>query len=389
MRLIYFSPVHWTSYRQRPHYLVEFLLQADLEAVLWVNPYPQRLPRPSDLWHRRSSLFQQHTFNHPNITVYSMRALPVESLPGGDAINRHLVWPSLLVQLKEFHRVGRTIFGIGRPSALALQALEAFPDAWAFYDAMDDYPCFFSGRASATLSSLENRLVKRVDLLIVSSHGLLDKFRNHGSLPWFLPNATCAAGFPDPSLEKPIPPIFGYVGAIADWFDWELLERLATTYREAQFQLIGPVFRPFRRKLPPNVVFLGAIDHSQAIHLMKDFSVGLIPFRCNRLTASVDPIKYYDYRCLGLPVLSTPFGEMRRRAREEGVFLLDRDEILEEIVERALTYRSNLPIIRAFRQSHDWQQRFIERGLDRMVDLIHNSRRSAADTRIGAHRAKV
>ena len=49
MRLLYFSPVHAGSYAQRPHFMVRAWLEWGVESVLWVNPYPCRLPQWQDV----------------------------------------------------------------------------------------------------------------------------------------------------------------------------------------------------------------------------------------------------------------------------------------------------------------------------------------------------
>ena len=64
---------------------------------------------------------------------------------------------------------------------------------------------------------------------------------------------------------------------------------------------------------------------------MQGFSAGLIPFIKNELTASVDPIIYYEYFVLGLPVLSTRFGEMALREGSPGVFLVDGQDLAAQV----------------------------------------------------------
>ena len=49
MRLLYFSPVPAGSYAQRPHFMVRAWLDWGVESVLWVNPYPCRLPQWRDV----------------------------------------------------------------------------------------------------------------------------------------------------------------------------------------------------------------------------------------------------------------------------------------------------------------------------------------------------
>ena len=91
---------------------------------------------------------------------------------------------------------------------------------------------------------------------------------------------------------------------------------------------------------------------------MATFSVGLIPFKLSRLTASVDPIKYYEYRSLGLPVISTRFGEMALRDEETAVWLIDENSDLRLTSRQALDYRCNFSRIQAFRQANLWAARF-------------------------------
>ncbi|WP_434603675.1 hypothetical protein [Pseudomonas sp. R1-7] len=120
-------------------------------------------------------------------------------------------------------------------------------------------------------------------------------------------------------------------------------------------------------RLPPpaNIKLLPECSHASAIAAMATFSVGLIPFKLNRLTASVDPIKYYEYRALGLPVLCTRFGEMALRDKEPGVWILDEDSDLRKTTAQALASRSDRSAVEQFREAHRWAGRFAA------VDLLN------------------
>ena len=63
-------------------------------------------------------------------------------------------------------------------------------------------------------------------------------------------------------------------------------------------------------------------------------SAGIIPFKVNRLTAAVDPIKYYEYRAAGLPVISTEFGEMRQRRADPRICLVNRCTDFRAVLKR-------------------------------------------------------
>ena len=49
--LVYFAPVAWDSYLQRPHYVARHFL-ARGGRVLWIDPYPTRFPMLRDLRRR-------------------------------------------------------------------------------------------------------------------------------------------------------------------------------------------------------------------------------------------------------------------------------------------------------------------------------------------------
>ena len=117
---------------------------------------------------------------------------------------------------------------------------------------------------------------------------------------------------------------------------------------------------------------LPACKQSEAAGHLARFSAGLIPFRSNALTAGVDPIKYYDYRAAGLPVLSTRFGEMALRGRDDGVYFLDRADDLAETVSAALGHRRDAAETSRFRRNNNWTSRF--RQSDGLRSLLPASR---------------
>jgi hypothetical protein len=152
--------------------------------------------------------------------------------------------------------------------------------------------------------------------------------------------------------------VLGYVGTVGRWFDWDLVIALARANPENQVRLIGPIFTPAPCVLPANIELLPERPHASAITAMATFSVGLIPFRLSRLTASVDPIKYYEYRALGMPVISTRFGEMAQRGQEPGVWIVDEGTDLRQTALEALASQSDHSTIHQFRENNLWANRF-------------------------------
>jgi hypothetical protein len=149
--------------------------------------------------------------------------------------------------------------------------------------------------------------------------------------------------------------VLGYVGSIAPWIDWDALIALSRARPQDRIKLIGPIHTRLPT-LPPNIEMLPAIDHTQVPSELLKLDWGLIPFVINRLTEAVDPIKYYEYRASGLPVLTTSFGDMRSRRAEDGVWFFNEAIARPEMLELACdaTY---LPS-REWIVNQDWSARF-------------------------------
>ena len=367
MRLVYLSPVPWASFAQRPHKFVEWFHARHGGEVLWVDPYPTRLPKIGDFRREQSAVVAGVTSSAdlPRwLQVVRPRALPIEPLPGSGSLNR-LLWRVVLSQVDQFLTKPDGLIGIGKPSALALQVLSRHLEVKSFYDAMDDFPAFYEGLSRRSMEQRERAVVAQVSNILVSSTALAGKFDSHRSKVFMALNACATEILPGEQLNSPsaVHPVLGYVGTIGLWFDWPLVVALANANPMTQIRLIGPVHSLPPAGLPTNIELLPACDHATALLAMRNFSVGLIPFKLTDLTASVDPIKYYEYRALGLPVVSTCFGEMILRKKQSGVFLVGDQSILASVVEQALAYESNKNEIQHFRNENSWGARFDACGL--------------------------
>jgi hypothetical protein len=223
---------------------------------------------------------------------------------------------------------------------------------------MDDFPEFYRGLSQTSVRAVELVIAARVRAILTSSSALWRKFEDFGDKRVMLRNAYDMSALPPASPARPGHPVFGYVGCIGDWFDWSMVLQLAAARWESTLHLVGPcVSRPPQR-LPSNVRLLPECGHDLAVEHMRGFSVGLIPFQRSRLTDSVDPIKYYGYRGMGLPVLSTTFGEMATRTAEDGAYFLDGAGGIDAAADAALLAVSDPAAVADFRRQHDWQRRF-------------------------------
>lgn len=108
-------------------------------------------------------------------------------------------------------------------------------------------------------------------------------------------------------------PKIGFFGLINTWIDFELIELIADKRPEWSFIFIGPSqiadhMLPKKR----NILFRGPISYDDLPKNASQFDIAIIPFKLNKLTVSVNPLKLLEYFALGLPVISTPLPEVAK-----------------------------------------------------------------------------
>ena len=363
--LVYFAPVAWDSYLQRPHYTVLHFLNERGRRVVWVDPYPTRFPTLRDFGPART-LNALTTPRPEGLTVVKPRALPFEPLSVGRRCNRVLFGERWLRRVRANADGAPIIVGIGRPSSLARAALDVLEPVWSFYDAMDDFAEFYTGLARRATGAVDLEIASAVGLILVPSSSLLRRFEAITTPRLRMANACDMEALPPPHRAAGAAPVLGYIGCISRWFDWSVVIDLAERVPEARIELVGPCHEAPGRTLPPNVVLRPACPHVEAVERLRTFTVGLIPFKRSQLTEGVDPIKYYEYRGMGLPVLTTRFGEMATRTAEDGVHFVDApDGLAAALAASAVAGDVDARIVRImeFRAQHSWARRFAEARL--------------------------
>lgn len=359
MQLIYLSPVPWGSFSQRPHRFVTWFHATTGGNVLWLDPYLTRFPALSDLHYLRvRSTREQH--DQPGwLRVMKPHALPIEPLSGSGRANA-LMWKGVLHKLGDFASQRATLVGIGKPSVLALSVLDRLMGCRSVYDAMDNFSTFYSGLSRLATFKRERQIARRVTVILVSSTALKRHWAKFRPDVQLVHNGLDVSALPASKVvamgggRK----VLGYVGTVAAWFDWDWVIALAKARPTDTVRLVGPLFTHVPSALPRNVKILPPCDHRAAMEAVLHFDVGLIPFKKTDLTASVDPIKYYEYRALGIPVISTDFGEMSLRRNEEGTFLSTNHQDIPDLVEAALRYEKDLEAVRLFKEGNTWETRF-------------------------------
>lgn len=237
------------------------------------------------------------------------------------------------------------------------------------YDCMDDHAAF-STNDSRMLAG-EEALLEGSELVVVTSRRLREHVAGRAGNLVAIPNAcdwehfAKAAGDPAcPASLATVPrPIIGYVGAISEWFDFDLLRDAIEKHPEWSFVLVGSTWgAPEHGDLAakPNVQFLGEQPYETVPALVSRFDVACIPFSLTTLIEATDPVKLYEYLAAGKPVVASRLPELAVHAGlGELVSLVDSGEAFTAAVAEAL--RTDGPekraARRAFARANTWEAR--------------------------------
>ena len=106
-------------------------------------------------------------------------------------------------------------------------------------------------------------------------------------------------------------PILMYYGALAKWFDYELIKKLAKTnkYSIVLFGIKYDEAYDEAMNNEENIYFLGSRNYQVLKYYAKCANVLMIPFLINNITKSTSPVKIFEYMALHKPIVTTKMPE--------------------------------------------------------------------------------
>ena len=140
-----------------------------------------------------------------------------------------------------------------------------------------------------------------------------------------------------PEIVKKGKTIIGYFGALASWFDYELVGYLAEQKPEYEILLIGWDYDGSVKKSGlekyENVSIIGPIQYNDLPKYAQWFDVATIPFKINSITESTSPIKLFEYMALAKPIVTTAMPECKLY---KSVLIANNKEEFIENIEKAI-----------------------------------------------------
>jgi uncharacterized SAM-binding protein YcdF (DUF218 family)/glycosyltransferase involved in cell wall biosynthesis len=281
-----------------------------------------RLRRRLRNWSKGPGGFREE---RPNLFVLSPIVLPGPYSRIATRINRFLL-------LRSIRRWMRTI-GVSRPIAwtflptpLAHALITDLDPALTIYYCIDDFVS--SSPEARRIVASEEAMFRRADLVFVTSEKLRRRaaaFSEHVHLFPFGVKYDSFEAVRQSPRRTPIDiaglkrPIVGYVGGLHQWIDQDLVVEAAARMPDATFAFVGPPQCDLSRlEAAPNVRLLGAKPHTELPNYVREFDVGIVPYRLSEYTANVYPTKLNEYLAMGIPVVASDLAEIQRFNTEHG-----------------------------------------------------------------------
>lgn len=236
------------------------------------------------------------------------------------------------------------------------------PRSRMVYDCMDHHEGF--GNVSVEMIVAEKSLMAESDVLVVTSDWLRNACEGKNANVFTVRNACDFKHFStqpervfqDPKKRR----IIGYYGAIAEWFDVELVRKVALAFPDHLVMMIGADTCNASTQLAdlPNIEFFGEIPYAELPHYLYAFDICVLPFRVIDLTLATNPVKVYEYLCSGKPVVSVSLPEMKQFG--ELVYTAEGHEAFVAECHQALSESRESDIVRrriAFASQQTWKHR--------------------------------
>ncbi|MCB1153994.1 MAG: glycosyltransferase [Deltaproteobacteria bacterium] len=286
-----------------------------------------------------------------------------QKIAGINEINHRMLAPIVQGELARREFVD-PILWLYPPTSAPMLSL--YPFSVSLYDCVDEYSAM-PGAWMAATKGMERALLKNVDCVTTTARTLFEDKKAYNNNTHFVPNVADFEHFhktmtakADPAIEAMPRPVVGFVGALNYKLDDELIDKIANARPDWHFVFVGPDrgFGVERFRQRHNLHFLGRRHIEDLPTVMAAMDVCWIPYRLDRYTRGVLPMKFYEYLASGRPVVATRLPELE--AFEEHIGLAQSVESFVTAIEEQRA-KKNDPTAReariALARENSWEKR--------------------------------
>lgn len=328
--VIYPPTVDWSWMKQRPHQLIEGLSKKGY-LCFYVN-----------INHKQRS--GRSYFNKINENLYVI---------GDVYVLQFIKKPIILVGWTDHYRL-----------------VQRFEKPVIIYDYLDDLSV---SAEEVDAQKLEHHqyFLKESQIVAVTASKLEEDALRYRKGIISVPNAGNYKDFhleKKPSLPKDMKRILesgkkviGYYGALAKWFDYDLIKEVAKLRPDYEFVLIGPDYdnsiHSEHLDEIENIHWLGIKKYEELPAYLYYFDLAMIPFKVNEITRATSPVKIFEYMAGGKLTVSTALDECKKYksvlvAKDSNDFAKKIDEAVKITTEKKL-----VKIIDTEARKNTWEAR--------------------------------
>lgn len=230
------------------------------------------------------------------------------------------------------------------------------------YDCMDNYENF-TNRQSRKLKirEKEKECIKRASVVLATSKWLCKRIQelDSGAEPLLVRNA-----YDGKSIHPVNMPVkkasyeIGFIGAVAQWVDVDIMARSTVQCPDIRYHLVGPYTTQIEGC--ERLVYEGSKEHGALYDFIKDYDCLVMPFHINDLTKAVDPVKLYEYIAFGKCIISSYYEEIERFS--PFVYFYHNEEeyiaLLRKLCEEGFPPKYTAEEQKRFLQENTWEKRF-------------------------------
>lgn len=301
MKIVYFAPIEYGHLKQRPQYIAEGLSQnhevwyieptiSMIGALKYKKPYKKRCYDVSPSLHV--------------VRLDGSLTLPLRYL-GMDKFNFATLFEQW--QLKKI-APNADIWWMGYESWGRFIS-KKMPKL--VYDKMDDNVLMKSNRhIKQNFRKWEQNILEQASLVFVTARKFYKDLSQIHPNVHLLPNAMDSKLSQQfEKMSKNDKKVFGYVGMIDSWFDFEAVRKIALENPDCVIELVGPCNT--KEEMPVNVNYRGKVPKEEVNKWIASFDVCLYPFVKDEFLDTINPVKIYEYLYMNKPVIAVSSMETR------------------------------------------------------------------------------
>lgn len=154
-------------------------------------------------------------------------------------------------------------------------------------------------------------------------------------------------------------PIVCYYGALAKWFDYDLIKKIADTNKYSVVLFGIKYDESYDEELGEynNIYFLGPRDYKVLKNYAKRCDILTIPFKINDITKATSPVKVFEYMALHKPIVTTDMNECRKY---KSILIGHNHEEFIENLEKAVSLKNNdkyIALLDKEAKENDWSMK--------------------------------